>query len=796
MLRRLNHFGLLEAFVTMVTALFLVLTLLDYINMRIAARAEADAVLLQSEHSVTMEVQRLIRANAGSGGVESGLKDLSSFLADSTSQSAGTAIVVADLAENIIASSDVATLDQLVARRKQPRPSLADPPFSAERAAVQARQRDGRAFHEIDTADGVAFARVSELTLDQLNRVRIVLTVPRSVFTASFYRAVTWKLVACLLLLVAASLFYLRRYILPLRELVRLMGEADFSRPELFPTTARRDEVGMLYRHINEMTGKLTAGIDALSTREEHYRLLAENMRDVIWQTTCDYRFTYVSPSGQRWRGFRSALVLGQPIWSTFTENSEKEFLQLVQRQREALQRGERIDAEVFQAEQLAEQGKIWVEIVSTPVYEGETLTGFQGISRDISSRRKAEEAVRSARDYLKNILNTIADPIIVKDHERRLVLVNEAARRLFGCSLDDLVGKTDYDFFPREQADVFSRIDAMVLETGTSNINEEALTDTDGRMLSLITHKTRYVAPDGQRFVVAAIRDVTELREAQENSVASARQAGMAEIAINVLHNVGNVLNSVGVSAGQAVSMVRGSHVAGLQRAVGLMNERSGDLPAFLMEDSGKLLAVYLNKLAETLTKEQRSVMDELQRLRNNVDHIADIIATQQRYAGTSSVIQPVRVRGLLDDALQMNAELLSRHAVKVVREFDELGELPLDKARIILIVVNLIRNAVYAMAAVPDRPHQLTLRMELARVGELSALRISVIDNGEGIATENLTRIFVHGFTTRNGGHGFGLHSCALAAGEMGGSLTAHSDGPGTGACFTLDIPITFRN
>jgi two-component system NtrC family sensor kinase len=59
-------------------------------------------------------------------------------------------------------------------------------------------------------------------------------------------------------------------------------------------------------------------------------------------------------------------------------------------------------------------------------------------------------------------------------------------------------------------------------------------------------------------------------------------------------------------------------------------------------------------------------------------------------------------------------------------------------------------------------------------------------------GIAPENLTRIFSHGFTTRTDGHGFGLHSAALAAQQMGGRLTAQSDGPGRGATFTLELPV----
>jgi signal transduction histidine kinase len=69
---------------------------------------------------------------------------------------------------------------------------------------------------------------------------------------------------------------------------------------------------------------------------------------------------------------------------------------------------------------------------------------------------------------------------------------------------------------------------------------------------------------------------------------------------------------------------------------------------------------------------------------------------------------------------------------------------------------------------------------------------VKVEIADNGVGIAPENLTRIFSHGFTTRKNGHGFGLHSGALAAKDMAGSLTAHSDGLGKGATFVLELPL----
>ena len=294
-----------------------------------------------------------------------------------------------------------------------------------------------------------------------------------------------------------------------------------------------------------------------------------------------------------------------------------------------------------------------------------------------------------------------------------------------------------------------------------------------------------------------AGLRDneriTRELHAVQSDLVTTARQAGMAEIANNVLHNVGNVLNSVNVSAGLVNSKMRYSKALGLAKAVQLINEHAADLGDFLTHDAkGKQLPDYLNKLVAALAAEQQSVVEELGSLTTSVDHIKDIVATQQSYAGAASVVEEVQVRELLEDALRMNAGALARHQVTVVREFAEVPLLMLDKSRVLQILVNLIGNAKQAMDGVTDHAHQLTLRVGVTDLADRRSLRIRVEDEGEGIAPENLARLFVHGFTTRKNGHGFGLHSCALAAKEMGGTLTAQSAGLGKGAAFTLDLPI----
>ena len=285
--------------------------------------------------------------------------------------------------------------------------------------------------------------------------------------------------------------------------------------------------------------------------------------------------------------------------------------------------------------------------------------------------------------------------------------------------------------------------------------------------------------------------RRTQQLKDAQSELMDSARQAGMAEIATNVLHNVGNVLNSVNISADLVSRKLRASKALGLGKAMQLINAHPGDLGTFLTEDEkGKLLPGYLNQLVEAIAIEQQGMSDELAQLSKSVDHIKDIVSTQQSYAGASTLLEPVNISALMDDALRMNAGALSRHHVTVVKAYAPVPEILADKHRLLLIMVNLISNAKYAMDKLSERPRQITLAVE--SVGD-QTLKISVKDDGEGIPPENMARIFTHGFTTRKEGHGFGLHSCALAAVEMNGQLSAHSDGPGLGAVFTLTIPMT---
>lgn len=280
------------------------------------------------------------------------------------------------------------------------------------------------------------------------------------------------------------------------------------------------------------------------------------------------------------------------------------------------------------------------------------------------------------------------------------------------------------------------------------------------------------------------------ELREAQAELVTTARRAGMAEIATNVLHNVGNVLNSVNVSAQVLYEKVHASKGPGVAKVVQLLKEHPDDLGDFISSDpKGRALPDYLDKLADALAIEQQGMIAELAQLTRRIDHIKEIVATQQSYAGNASVLEPGSLRELVEDVVRICDVSLARHHITLVKEFSDIPQMPLDKHRVLQILVNLINNAKQALDAGVNRPPRIILRL---KVVDEERVRVEVQDNGEGIAQDNLARVFEHGFTTRVDGHGFGLHSCILAAHEMGGDLTAQSAGPGKGALFILELPL----
>jgi signal transduction histidine kinase len=304
---------------------------------------------------------------------------------------------------------------------------------------------------------------------------------------------------------------------------------------------------------------------------------------------------------------------------------------------------------------------------------------------------------------------------------------------------------------------------------------------------------------------LAATLRELEEQRRAtqaaeaqrevlQGRLITASRQAGRAEVATGVLHNVGNVLNSMNTAASVIDKTLTESRTEYLCKALAMFEEHKNDLTSFLTSDErGQRLPSYLYKLAGVLAEEHKTLISEMSALRRSLEHIDQIVQMQQSYARSSTVRAPLQPAELMEDALQLNQASIGQKEIRIVRQFADIPTAVLDKHKVLQILINLISNAGNVLKDRAAGDKQLTLKIEeIGADAQQPQIRFAVIDNGSGIAPENLTRIFSHGFTTRKDGHGFGLHSSANAAREMGGSLTAASDGPDRGATFTLELPL----
>lgn len=319
-----------------------------------------------------------------------------------------------------------------------------------------------------------------------------------------------------------------------------------------------------------------------------------------------------------------------------------------------------------------------------------------------------------------------------------------------------------------------------------TQKRQEEQLAEAKRDLEQRVAERTQELREQ----IMAKDQAHAELQAAQKRLIEVSRLSGMAEVATGVLHNVGNVLNSINVGASLLMDRVRTSRVGRLQEVGQILLEHQASLCDFLTHDPrGVRILPYLAKLSEHLLQERDETTKELKALVQHVGHIKEIVAMQQSYARPSGVLEKVPAESLIEDALGMTLESIERNGITLTRDIQPVPTLVTDRHKVLQILLNLLRNAKDAAKTRAEAPRAIAVRL---RPGENERVRFQVTDNGMGIAPENLARIFSHGFTTKKDGHGFGLHSGALAARQLGGSLTVESEGLGRGATFTLELPV----
>ncbi|UVT18917.1 MAG: PAS domain-containing protein [Nitrospira sp.] len=271
-----------------------------------------------------------------------------------------------------------------------------------------------------------------------------------------------------------------------------------------------------------------------------------------------------------------------------------------------------------------------------------------------------------------------------------------------------------------------------------------------------------------------------------------ASRQAGMADVASNVLHNVGNVLNSINVSTDTLLKTLKRPMAGDVCRIASLFHEHQNNLQEFLTADSmGKQIPTYLDLVAESLSESHQTLQSELDSLVNKFDHIKHVIMSQQEIARAGNIREPASAENLMEQALLLAIPEPEKYHIHVAREYSPVSTILTDRHQVLQVLVNLITNAKNSMVEHSGLPRHLTLRIGVYS-DRKPFVRFTVTDTGGGIKAEHIPKLFAQGFTTRTAGHGLGLHSAAIVAKNLGGTLQAESAGEGCGATFTLDLPL----
>ncbi len=410
-----------------------------------------------------------------------------------------------------------------------------------------------------------------------------------------------------------------------------------------------------------------------------------------------------------------------------------------------------------------------------------------------------ARDELATSKIYVDNVLRSMADSLLVIDANLTIGSVNPSLLNLLGYQEDELLGQSPGLIFGEEFSQG-SIIENLLMQGSVSGIESSFLT-SDGRLIPISVSGSMMRDEEGQfQGLVCVAQDITERKRMEEEKLQlheqlldTSRQLGMAEVASDVLHNIGNVLNSINVSIGIVADLIKKSMVGDVGRISQLLNKHQDDLGTFFSTSpKGKQIPAYLEKLSGQLVEEQRTAIAELERLRENAHHAQQCVASQQDLAKVKGITEPVSVIELMEEAVAANQEFLENLQIQVIREFHEIPLLIIDKRQVLEVMVDVIRNACQAMASVSTK--QLVVCAKLIP-GPPDSVCLEIQDSGCGIAPDDLVKIFGQGKTTEEGVRSMSLHNGALVAKNLGGALRARSQGVGHGATFSLELPGNFH-
>ncbi len=443
-----------------------------------------------------------------------------------------------------------------------------------------------------------------------------------------------------------------------------------------------------------------------------------------------------------------------------------------------------------------------WVLTTKIPIHDhcGKTI-GMAGINHDITEVKIAQRALEESETRHRTLYHNTPVMLHSVDANGIILHVSDYWLNCLGYTRNEVIGRQSLEFYTEaSRASFLATSFPEFLRVGHINDVPLEILTKDGRIVFVEVSLAAECDPEGNVIGGLAVSiNVTQRRKAEaereelhQRLLEMSRHAGMAEVATGVLHNVGNVLNSVNVSTGILTDKIKNSPVKKLARAVDLMTQHQNDLGTFITADAqGSKLPGYFTTVTKVLQSEEASVLEELGVLAKNIDHIKEIVRLQQTFAKAKGVMGRLDLAALIDDAARISGTGFEGRMIHVECDFPRPLFIHTDKHVVLQILTNLVKNAHQAVRENNIGEKKVSIRARLVVEKGVEMARIEVTDTGVGIQPDNLTRIFNHGFTTKANGHGFGLHSAANTAKRLGGTLEATSDGPGKGATFILMLP-----
>jgi PAS domain S-box-containing protein len=461
-----------------------------------------------------------------------------------------------------------------------------------------------------------------------------------------------------------------------------------------------------------------------------------------------------------------------------------------------ALRARERVSAELINYTK--DHRRYWVGMKIEPIFAADgTFEGFMAIQADITSRHEERISMEQLTHRFNLATRAARLGVFERDSNGEISWWSEMTWEIFGQDRATFKPSTEswLGLIHPDDRERMRELAAGLIRGLETYDWHYRIIHPNGEVRHIRSVGAVSETQDGigKRFsgismdVTWRVRAEEREKEMQQQLLESSHQAGMAQIATGVLHNVGNILNSLGIANNTARRELKTLRVEQLEQAASLLRSNRDTLADFLAHDErGRHLPDYLCALSDQIAAHSRAIHAELETTEQLLRHLSDVVAVQQQLAHAGGRREMLHVDELIETALLVQAAEFRQ--IEIVREYEELPTIVSDRHKLLQILVNLLSNARHAVQAGDRRNRRILLK--LARDGD--HVRVTVEDTGIGMTEEVLSQIWRFGFTTKKNGHGFGLHNSANAAQEIGATLTAHSDGVGQGSRFVLRIPL----